>query len=646
MPAPSPPLHKNKVAIVGNPNVGKSALFNQITRSYSLVANFPHTTITVSRAEITISGNKFEIIDTPGIISLDVQSEDGLVTREILIREHPERIILCLDSNNIKRSLLLASQIFELDIPVIICLNMIDEAMQKGIHINREKLEMLLGVPVIETVAIEGRGIKQLVRQIPAAGLVRKKIQYKSFIEKAMREVARCFPVGATPPDAIALLLLQKDPIIDKYIRVQHGTEIADKAKRAVKKMQQLTQKPLARIVFEKRAAWAEKVSRSITEGRLRAAGRTGEFIGSLCRDPFWGWIILTIIVYCTYILVGKVGTGILAAFLEQKIFIPLNNAIGSMIPWDMAREFLVGHYGILTTGFANAVGTVLPILALFFLILNFLEDIGYIANLCVLSNRLFQRLGLSGKAVLPIILGFGCKTMATLATKILESRKERYIAVFLIAFAIPCSPLIGVNLAILALFPFSTFLLVFGILVFVEITAGLLLNKILKQERVSDFILEIPPIRIPVVKNLITKTYFRVKWFLIEAVPLFMLGSAILFVLDKLRLLALVKRGVFPILVSFLNLPEQVVDAFLLSLTRKEAGAVILLNLAAQHQLDYIQAIVGTIVLTCFFPCFANIMSIAKELGTKSALLMLLVITVVSVIMGGMINYLLRMLL
>jgi ferrous iron transport protein B len=186
----------------------------------------------------------------------------------------------------------------------------------------------------------------------------------------------------------------------------------------------------------------------------------------------------------------------------------------------------------------------------------------------------------------------------------------------------------------------------VFGILIVIEISAGLLLNKILKQERVSDFILEIPPIRFPVLKNLMTKTYYRVKWFLIEAVPLFMLGSAILFVMDKLHLLAVIKRGIFPILVSFLHLPEQVVDAFLLSLTRKEAGAVILLNLAQQQQLDYIQAIVGTIVLTCFFPCFANIMSIAKELGTRSALLMLLVITVVSVIMGGMINYLLRMLL
>jgi ferrous iron transport protein B len=638
-----PNLHKNKVAIVGNPNVGKSALFNQLTRSYSLVANFPHTTITVSRAEITIGGNKFEVIDTPGIISLDMQSEDGLITREILVREHPELIILCLDSTNIKRSLLLACQIFELDIPVVICLNLIDEARQKGVYINREKLEKLLGVPVVETVASEGRGIKQLIRQIPEAGLVQKKIQYKAFIEKGLRDIAACFPPPATPADAILLLLIQKDPLIQQYIRAQHGDEIANKIEHIIEKMQRATQKPLARMVFEKRAAWAEKISQAITEGRQRFTGRTGEFIGALCRHPFWGWIILSVIVYGTYILVGKVGTGILAAFLEQKIFMPINGAIGSMIPWDDGRAFLVGHYGILTTGFANAMGTVLPVLVIFFLILNVLEDIGYIANLCVLSNRVFQRLGLSGRAVLPIILGFGCKTMATLATKILDSRKERYIAVFLIAFAIPCSPLIGVNLAILTLFPFSTFLLVFGILVLMEIVVGLLLNKLLKQDGVSDFILEIPPIRVPLMKNLILKTYFRVKWFLIEAVPLFMVGAAMLFVMDKLHLLNIIKLGVFPVLVSFLNLPVQVVDAFLLSLSRKEAGAVILLNLAQQRQLDYVQATVGIIVLTCFFPCFANIMAMVKELGTRSALLMLLVIMLVSVIIGGMLNVILR---
>ena len=157
-------LHKNKIAIVGNPNVGKSALFNQITASYSLVSNFPYTTITVSRAAITVGGVNFEVIDTPGIMSLDGQSEDGIITRDILIKEHPELVVLCMNANTIRTSLVLASQIFEMNVPVIICLNMVDESSQKGIRVHRQTLEDLLGVPVVETVATEGRGVTKLVK--------------------------------------------------------------------------------------------------------------------------------------------------------------------------------------------------------------------------------------------------------------------------------------------------------------------------------------------------------------------------------------------------------------------------------------------------------------------------------------------------
>ena len=644
MSGKEPSLHKNKVAIVGNPNVGKSTLFNQITKSYSPVANFPYTTISVARGEVTIGGTAFEIIDTPGIISLDMQSEDGLVTRDILLREHPELIILCLDTNNIKRSLVLASQLFELTIPVVICLNLVDESRQKGIFINREKLERLLGVPVIETVASEGQGIKKLIKQIPHAALAKGKIQYKSFFEKGRREISQCFPSDALPSDAVVLLLIQKDPEIETYIRAHYGKEILEKVKKAVDKALRSTRKPLPRIIFEKRTSWAEKISQEITERRIPAPGRAGEIAGSLARHPLWGWVILAGVIYVTYVVVGRIGSGIIAAGLDQYVFYPLNSAIGRMVPWGPVREFLVGDYGILTTGFANAVGTVLPILAMFFLVLNVLEDAGYIANLCVLTNGLFKRIGLSGKAVLPIILGFGCKTMATLTTKILESRKERSIAIFLIAFAIPCSPQLGINVAILSLFPLKAFLIVCGVLISIEIAAGLALNKFLRRDAPSDFILEIPPMRLPLLKNLMTKTYYRIKWFLVEAVPLFIFGSCILFFMDKLYMLNMIKKFIFPVIVSFLNLPIKVVDAFLLSLTRKEAGSVILLNLAAGHQLDYVQAIVGTIVMTCLFPCFANIMSMIKEVGIKAALVMLLVISAVSVIIGGIVNYVLRL--
>ncbi len=637
-------LNTKKIVIAGNPNVGKSTLFNEITRAYSLVANFPYTTISVARAGIVSGGEKYEIIDTPGILSLGVQSEDGMVTRDILLQEHPALVILCLDANNLSRSLILASQILELAIPTIACLNMIDESQQKGRQINREKLEQLLGVPVVETVASEGHGIKQLLKKIPQAAVSREKAHYPATVGKGVREILRCFPPDAALPEAVALLLLEQDQAVEQYVRETWGSAVAEKACAAAEGVRHRIRGPLARILHEKRTRWAERISREVTRARDYVPGRAGEVIGTLARHPVWGWFILCGIIYGTYFMVGTVGAGMIVPLLDNYFFIPLNSAIGSMIPWAPAREFMVGPYGILTTGLANAVGTVLPILTLFFLVLNFLEDIGYIANLCVLSNRVFKRIGLSGKAVLPIILGFGCKTMATLTTKILDSRKERYIAIFLIAFAIPCSPLIGINLAVLSFYPFSAFLGVLAILIAMEAASGLLLNRIIRQDRETDFILEIPPVRLPILKNIVTKTYYRIKWFLIEAVPLFMAGSCILFALDKLQLLVIIKRLVFPVIASFLNLPVQFVDAFLLSLSRKEAGAVILLNLAQNHQLDYIQAVVGTIVLTCLFPCFANIMTMIRELGVRSALFMLLVISAFSVIIGGAVNYLLRL--
>jgi ferrous iron transport protein B len=280
----------------------------------------------------------------------------------------------------------------------------------------------------------------------------------------------------------------------------------------------------------------------------------------------------------------------------------------------------------------------------LFFLILNTLEDTGYLPNLCILSNRFFQKIGLSGKSVLPIVLGFGCKTVATLATRILDSRKERYIAIFLIAFAIPCSAQLGVNIAVLAYFPVSAFILVFSVLALVEIMAGIVLNRIIKEEATTDFILEIPPVRLPNIKNLLLKTYYRLKWFLIEAVPLFIIGALALFIMDKLLILNLIKMLLSPIVVSFLGLPIKCVEAFLLCIARHEAGAVILMQLVKSGQLDFTQACVSIIIVTCFVPCFANLMAMIKELGMKKAMFMALVIIVSSILIGGSVNYLMRL--
>jgi len=642
----STPHHKNKIAIVGNPNVGKSTLFNQVTEAYSLVANIPYTTVSVEKAEITIDSREHEIFDTPGILSLDVQSEDGLITRQILMDEHPDVIIMCMDTNNMKRSFLLLAQVIELEIPMLLCLNFLDESRQKGISIKKELLGKIFSIPVVETVASEGRGIKQLIKAIPEAALPeQEKVSYKEFIEQGLINLAECFPPESAPAVAYLLLLLLREPVIETFVRSNFGPVVFENTSRVVKKTCAKSRKKISRIILEQRDRWAETLTRKVVDQHSETRKKYGETFARASRHPVFGWFILSFVVYITYLLVGKFAAGLVVPSIDKYIFLPANKALADLITSQLLKDFLLGDYGILTTGLENAVGTILPILSMFFILLNLLEDTGYIANLCVLCNRLFQMVGLSGKAILPVVLGFGCKTMATLATKILDTRRERYIAIFLIAFAIPCSSQLGLNLVILALFPFKAFLLVTGVLVSVEIIAGIVLNKVMKKDsKATDFIMELPPVRYPNFKNLMIKTYYRLKWFLLEAVPLFITGAFILFLMDKFYLLDLIKSFVFPVIVNFLNLPIETVDAFLLCLARHEAGAVILMDMVTSGQLDYVQTIVSIIIVTCFVPCFANIMAMIRELGLKTALIMVLVIILFSVIIGGIVNTTLRL--
>jgi len=492
--------------------------------------------------------------------------------------------------------------------------------------------------------ATEGKGVAELRRYILTTKPPANGFKHKELIERDLEKLSGYFPVDHMPSPAVLLLLLLEDKDIEAWTRNQYGESIYQDVKKLTQYLKTSLQTPLDRIVFRARNEWVEKIVIAVSGRSKIISTRFLETCGALTRHPVYGWPILGAIIYGTYLLVGKVGAVVLVDFINTYLFDPFITVIGNSIPWEFWRDFAVGDYGILTMGLANALGTVLPILALFFVILNTLEDTGYLPNLCILSNRFFQKIGLSGKSVLPIILGFGCKTVATLATKILDSRKERYIAIFLIAFAIPCSAQLGVNIAVLAYFPVSSFILVFCVLAIVEIMAGLVLNKIIKQEAITDFILEIPPVRLPNVKNLLLKTYYRLKWFLIEAVPLFIIGALVLFTMDKLLILHVVERMLSPLVVSFLGLPIKCVEAFLLCIARHEAGAVILMQLVKAGQLDYVQACVSIIIVTCFVPCFANLMAMIKELGMKSAVVMAGIIIVSSLFIGGAVNYLMRL--
>jgi ferrous iron transport protein B len=311
--------------------------------------------------------------------------------------------------------------------------------------------------------------------------------------------------------------------------------------------------------------------------------------------------------------------------------------------PSEFLTDLLVGPYGVITMGLTYAIAIVLPIVATFFFCFSVLEDSGYLPRLAVMVNRMFRLMGLNGRAVLPMVLGLGCDTMATLTTRILGTRKDRLIVILLLALGIPCSAQLGVILGMLAGLSWKATALWCGVLAGVILLVGFLASKVIPGER-SEFILEIPPLRLPAVSNLIRKTLARVEWYLKEAVPLFILGTLVLFFADKTGLLGAVQRGVEPVVTGLLGLPAAASDAFIIGFLRRDFGAAGLFRLASDGQLDPVQTVVSLVTITLFIPCIANLFMIIKEQGTKVAALVAAFIFPFALLVGGALNFCLRL--
>ncbi|KKK80901.1 hypothetical protein LCGC14_2818860, partial [marine sediment metagenome] len=367
--------------------------------------------------------------------------------------------------------------------------------------------------------------------------------------------------------------------------------------------------------------------------------GEFSQVFAHLSRHPIFGLPILMAIILIMYFLVVNVAN-VTSSWLDVTLWIPVQSQINNLVSNRFWNDFLIGDYGVLSLGLANAFLTILPILTVFFFAFNILEDIGYIPNLCVLTKRIFDKLGLSGTAIMPLILGFGCKTMATLTTKSLRSKKERYIAIYLIAFAIPCAAQMALNMSILGRMGVKAFMIAFLTLAFVEIAAGVTLNKILKEEDRSDFLQELPAIRLPNPKAVVVKTYYRLWWFIKEAVPVFIYAAVILSVIDKLGILDAIKNVLEPVMHGVLGLPVQMVDALILCMARHEAAAGLIIKLIQAGQLNYIQCIVAVTITTMFVPCFANIMAMIKELGPRRAITMAVIINASAFLIAAGLNW------
>jgi len=638
-----------KIILVGNPNVGKSVVFGQLTGRYVTVSNYPGTTVEVSRGEIRDRGRSVEVIDTPGVYSLLPMSEDERVTRDILMREPGARILQVCDAKNMRRSLLITIQLVEMEVPLILAVNMADEARNRGVMPKLEGMESRFEVPAVATVAVRKKGVDRLLPLLETASSSPVRIHYGNSIELAISRMEQLLP-GATPigKRALALMLLCGDDSLTPWI-AEHvdGTNIREMNALRNRVMEE-NGADISYRVNQARLAWIDALLSELGEEPSPARGKDwAQMFGKYAMDPLFGVPILLFVLFLAYGFVGVFGAGFLVDLLEDSVFgkgiVPAATwIVEKTVPWAFFRDMLVGPYGIISMALSYAIAIVLPIVGTFFLGFGILEDSGYLPRLAVMVDRIFKKIGCNGKAVLPMILGLGCDTMATLTTRILETRKERLIVTLLLALGIPCSAQLGVILGMLSdVGPAATVIWV-GIILGVILLVGYLASKVIPGDP-SDFILEIPPIRVPQLSNLAIKTMARIEWYLREAVPLFVIGTLILFIADRMGWLLYMQKVAEPIVVGALNLPPKTTEAFLIGFLRRDYGAAGLFDMARAGLLTNLQVVVSLVTITLFIPCLANFLVIIKEQGAKVAAGMAVFIFPFAVIVGAVVNFVSR---
>ena len=636
-----------RFVLVGNPNVGKSVIFNLLTRRYASVSNYPGTTVELTSGSTTLNHQPALIIDTPGVNSLIPMSEEEIVTRNILIFQNPRAIILVIDSKNLRRGLLIALQLAEMGLPFVIDLNMEDEAKSLGMEIDTDKLSELLGVKVVNTVGTQKKGIKELVDLIPQASTATYPVSYCPEIEEGIAKLVPLIKSSRIKKRAIALMLLAGDrspiPWLSPTVERKTVSQIDHIMHLTEAKLHQ----PLGSLINQQLLKIADEIILKVQKERGTEKRNWQEVVAQLSLHPLWGTLILLFVLFLVYQFVGRFGAGTTATFMEEVVFGKYINpwvteGLKFLLPVKFLQELMLGEYGLVTIALTYSFAIILPIVTYFFLAFALLEDSGYLPRLSAMLNSPFKIIGLTGKAVLPLMLGFGCCTMATLSARILDSKKERMLVTLLLALSIPCSAQMAVILALLAGFSLKATLWWGGTILAVLIGTSYASSRLLPGAP-PDFIMELPPIRLPQLSNILMKTGSRIVWYLKEAVPLFILGTFVLFVLDKLDFLSYIEKLASPVITQFLDLPSQTTRAFIGGFLRRDYGVAGLYLLAKQGQLSGTQIVVSVTTLTLFVPCIANLFVMIKERGWKIAFLMLAFIIPVSLLIGGLLNFVLR---
>lgn len=640
------------IAIVGSPNVGKSVLFNALTGAYVTVSNYPGTTVEVARGKGRVNGAQVGVVDTPGMYRLIPMTEEERVARDILLQDSPAAVLHVVDAKNLERMLPMTLQLIEAGLPVILVANLMDEAERLGVEVNTHALAESLGIAVIATALTRGRGLDALkdalassLRQgacCRARGPNPAPLRYHPQIEAALKQIDALLKGRYQISNrALGLLLLQKDAGAAALVAAQEGEQAAEIRAIAEQANARFGQPLSYLITRQQRQAAARILSRVIAQPTSRRGG-FAERLSKAMMNPLTGVPMLLVSLYLLYQFVGVLGAQTLVNFLEGIIFGKYVNPwverlLAAYLPWQVVRDLIGGEYGVITLGVRYAIALILPIVGTFFLAFSIIEDSGYLPRLAMLIDRVFKKIGLNGRAVIPMVLGFGCDTMATIVTRTLETRRERMLSTLLLALAIPCSAQLGVMLGLLAGRP-ALFAIWAGVVTAVFLLVGLLAAKLIPGER-PTFYMELPPLRLPTLTNVLVKTYTRMEWYFREVFPMFIIASVIIWAGRLTGLFDLVLSGLQPF-VRWLGLPDQAALAFLFGFFRRDYGAAGLYDL--REAMSGAQILVATVTMTLFVPCVAQFAVTLKERGWKTAVAIVAFIFPFAFLVGGLLNRLL----
>jgi ferrous iron transport protein B len=571
------------VVLVGNPNVGKSVVFNALTGTYVDVSNFPGTTVELTRG---VMGDA-DVVDTPGVYGVSSFNEEERVARDVILEA--DAVVNVVDAVHLERDLFLTLQLIDMGTPMVVALNMIDEARATGVAVDTDLLSDLLGVPVVETVAVRDQGIDELTAAVSRARTGHSDPELDSgLVEMASRVGCR----------SEALLVLEAD----ETVAGRHGIEPAGSASRDA--------------IYLRRRARVNDIVGHVVQHTTEGA-RFSTRLSAAMMNPLTGLPMLGVLLWGMYKVLGEWVAGGIVGLLEETLFLEtivpvVEGLVGRVFAEGSAiYTILAGEFGILTMTPTYLFGVILPLVAGFYLLLALLEDSGYLPRIAALTDRSLSAVGLNGRAIIPLILGLGCVTMGTLTTRILGSKRERFIATALMAIAVPCSAQIAVIAALIAGVGPAYAAAYFAALLIIFVGVGTALNRVVPGTS-TDLLIDLPSLRVPRLDNVLRKSFMKVYHFMKEVTLFFLVGAAAISILEITGGLSAIQTWAVPLTVSWLGLPAEASTAFVMGFVRRDFGATgfFMMDLTAA------QLLVSMVTITLFVPCIASVMVIWKERG------------------------------